>query len=271
MDKGSGNMKCFDVTEKLERLSPHGYACEWDNVGLLVGRKDKEIHKIMVSLDASGEVIERAIENQVDLLVTHHPILFSPIKQLNQDYFISDKVLRLAEHGINCYAMHTNFDAVGGMAELAAGSEYLNLTDTSPIESCEEGIGMGRYGKLPTPMTAEEAADYVKDKFHLPFVMIYQRKGEEDRVFDRIAVMPGSGKSDMQNVYANGYSLYLTGDIGHHEGLDAMDMGLCVIDATHYGLEHIFISYVADYLRQELPESEMKVIEYDPGSPIRIR
>lgn len=262
-------MKSGEIIEILEKLSPRQYACEWDNVGLLVGRKDKEVHRIMIALDASKQVVSLAVKEKADMLITHHPMIFSSVKKVNDEQFITRKILTLAENGICCYAMHTNFDAVGGMAELAAGEQYLNLSDTSPIESGESGdIGMGRYGKLPKPMTAEQAAEYVKEKFDIPFVLLYQSKEERDTIYDRIAVMPGSGKSEMGMVREKGYSLYLTGDFGHHEGLDAMDMGLSVIDATHYGLEHIFIAFIHDYLKKM--SGDIDIITADMGCPARV-
>lgn len=262
-------MKSREIIEILEQLSPRQYACEWDNVGLLVGRKEKEVHKIMIALDASEEVVSLAVKEKADMLITHHPMIFSSIKKVNEEQFTTKKILTLAENGICYYAMHTNFDAVGGMAELAAGEQYLNLSDTSPIESGGSGdIGMGRYGKLPKPMTAEQVAEYVKEKFAIPFVLLYQRKEEKDTIYDRIAVMPGSGKSEMGMVREKGYSLYLTGDFGHHEGLDAMDMGLSVIDATHYGLEHIFIAFIRDYLEKML--ENIDIITADMGCPARV-
>lgn len=263
-------MICQDIIEKLERLSPPQYACDWDNVGLLVGRREKEIRRILVALDATREVVRRAAEQEIDLLVTHHPMIFGAVKQVTGDAFVQDKILTLAENGICYYAMHTNFDTVGGMAELAAGPQYLNLSDCTPIEPCADGEGIGRYGRLPHPMTAQEAAAYVKDRFGLQFVMLYQSPEAKHTVYDTLAVLPGSGKSNMKQVVENGYTLYLTGDYGHHEGLDAMDMGLTVIDATHYGLEHIFISFIASFLREKLADTGVEVLEADPGCPAQI-
>lgn len=264
-------MYCKDIVELLETLSPGKYACEWDNVGLLIGRKEKEIHKIMIALDATNAVVSQAIANGVDMLITHHPMIFSAIKQVNEDDFITEKVLSLAEYGICYYAMHTNFDAVGGMAQLAAGPEYLDLKNTKPIEVCGEGAeGMGRYGELPTPMTADQVADYVKDRFHIPCVTVYQSEEDAEMVYREIAVMPGSGKSELRAVRAEGYRLYLTGDFGHHEALDAMDMGICVIDATHYGLEHIFVEFLQMYLEKELQGHNIDIVKAKQQCPGRI-
>lgn len=263
-------MKCKQIMDALEQLSPKQYASEWDNVGLLVGRREKEVHRIVVALDATKEVISFVVERQADMLITHHPMIFSSLKQINEEHFVSEKVLTLAEHGISYYAMHTNFDAVGGMAELAAGERYLNLSDVTPIVlSGESGEGMGRYGKLPHPMTAKQVADYVKDKFNLSFVMLYQGEETKEQVFERIAVLPGSGKSELLDVKEQGYSLYLTGDFEHHKGLDAVDMGMTVIDATHYGLEHIFVSYISAYLRDTFG-NDIEIIETDSRCPIQI-
>ena len=262
-------MRCEEIIARIEELSPRRYASGWDNVGLLVGRKEKEVHRIMVSLDAANEVIQEAVRQEIDLLVTHHPMIFSSVKQVNGENFTTDKILTLAEHGIAYYAMHTNFDTVGGMGELAAGEKYLNLSDTLPLVFESDDVeGMGRGGRLPRPMTARKAAEYVKERFGLNFVMLYQSKQDMDRVFDRIAVLPGSGKSEAQEVKRLGYDLYLTGDYGHHAGLDAIDMGMAVIDATHYGLEHIFISYIADYLREKTEGTV--VVELDTGWPMEL-
>lgn len=264
-------MKCSQIIEGLEQLSPKQYACEWDNVGLLVGRKNKEVKRIMIALDATCKVVERAVAEHVDMLITHHPMIFSSVKQINEDHFVTGKILTLAEHGICYYAMHTNFDITGGMAELACGPEYLNLTETTPI-TCEPGQteGLGRYGKLPQPMTAKQVAEWVKQRFGIPFVMLYQDSEKADTVFERIAVLPGSGKSEMRKVCKDGYTLYLTGDYTHHEGLDAVDMGMTILDATHYGLEHIFIRYISDYLKNACKGAEISILEMDTGCPMQI-
>lgn len=268
-------MTCEEIMRILEKLSPVEYACDWDNVGLLVGRKQKEVKRIMVALDATKEVVQKAVDQQVDMLITHHPMIFSSMKRVTEEQFTQEKVLTLAENGICLYAMHTNFDAVGGMAELAAGEQYLNLSEVSPIEPCnercrEENEGMGRYGKLPKAMTAAQVAEYVKERFKLPFVLLYQAEEKAEHIYERIAVLPGSGKSEMKKVLGNGYDLYLTGDFGHHEGTDAADMGLTVIDATHYGLEHIFSAYMCSYLSNELKGEEVCVMDAQANAPVKV-
>ncbi len=94
-------MKCSEIIRVLEELSPKQYACEWDNVGLLVGRRDKEVKNLMIALDATMEVVTQACEKGVDMLVTHHPMIFSSMKNVTGDSVLGEKVLLLAEHGIS--------------------------------------------------------------------------------------------------------------------------------------------------------------------------
>lgn len=111
-------MECKKVIEILEKQSPKSYACDWDNVGLLVGREDKEIQKIYIALDATDEAIEEAIANGADMLLTHHPMIFKGMKRVTQEDFIGRRIIRLIQNDMVYYAMHTNFDVMG-MADLA--------------------------------------------------------------------------------------------------------------------------------------------------------
>lgn len=265
-------MKLYEIINRMEALSPITYAEDWDNVGLLVGDENGEIRHIMIALDASDYVIEQAVEQKADLLLTHHPMIFKPLKQINNRSMIGRRILKLASHGIAYYAMHTNFDIKGGMAELAA--EKLQLIDTVPLEitavvdGCTEGIG--RTGMLPEPLTVTELAEKVKEKFDLKNVILY---GSADETVHKISICPGSGKSEIQNALEQKADILITGDIGHHEGIDAVDMGLMILDATHYGLEHIFIDFMAEYLKAQLEEAGEGAIQItclDTGSPITI-
>ena len=245
-------MECQKIMACLERLSPRQYACDWDNVGLLVGRKDKEVNKIMIALDATHDVITKAVAEQVDMLITHHPMIFSSVKQINDDNFITEKVLMLAEHGICYYAMHTNYDVLG-MAELAgkvldiAHTDVLDVTQTDEVG---EEKGIGRIGELPETMTLEECCVYVKHKLELGSLKVF---GDMNRPVRRLAILPGSGKSGIPVALAKGADVLVTGDIGHHDGLDAVEQGLAIIDAGHYGTEYIFIEDMKQFLNRKLP------------------
>ncbi|MCC8082628.1 MAG: Nif3-like dinuclear metal center hexameric protein, partial [Clostridium sp.] len=114
-------MKCSELIEVLKGLAPEDCACEWDNPGLLAGRSDKEVKKVYIALDATDQVVEAAIEAGAHMLLTHHPLIFKAIKQVNDQNFITRRLVKLIQSDISYYAMPTNFDAAPGcMAALAA-------------------------------------------------------------------------------------------------------------------------------------------------------
>lgn len=250
-------MECKKVIELLEKQSPKSYACDWDNVGLLVGREDKEIQKIYIALDATDEAIEEAIANGADMLLTHHPMIFKGMKRVTQEDFIGRRIIRLIQNDMVYYAMHTNFDVMG-MADLAA--DYLGISDTrvleitSVSETGEEGIG--RYGSLKKEMTVRECCEDIKQAFSLENVKVF---GDLERKVKTAAISPGSGKSVISNALQAGVDVLITGDIDHHEGIDAVAQNMTVIDAGHYGVEHIFIPYMEQYLKREAKELEIAV------------
>lgn len=250
-------MRCSEIMAKLEELSPVSYAEKWDNVGLLAGRRDKDVHSVMIALDATSAVVEQAVRMKADMLLTHHPLLFSPQKKICQEDFIGKRLIRLIRNDINYYAMHTNFDVMG-MADAAADELALKnrevLFVTYEDEMSKEGLG--RSGKLPQIMSLKECAEYVKRVFHLERVAVY---GDLDRHVEKMAVLPGSGKDEISFALASGADVYLTGDLSHHVGIDAMEQGLCVIDAGHFGLEQIFMPYMKEFFNREFPGLEVVV------------
>ena len=250
-------MECKKVIEILEKQSPKSYACDWDNVGLLVGREDKEIQKIYIALDATDEAIEEAIANGADMLLTHHPMIFKGMKRVTQEDFIGRRIIRLIQNDMVYYAMHTNFDVMG-MADLAA--DYLGISDTRVLGitgvSGRGGGGIGRYGSLKKEMTVRECCEEVKQAFSLENVKVF---GDLERKVKTAAISPGSGKSVISNALQAGVDVLITGDIDHHEGIDAVAQNMTVIDAGHYGVEHIFIPYMEQYLKREAKELEIAV------------
>lgn len=253
-------MLCQDIIKILEEQSPREYALGWDNVGLLVGRRDKEVKKILLAVDATVEVCNKAINENVDMIITHHPMIFSGLKRINGDTAVGEKILSLIEAGIVCYAMHTNFDTKGGMAKLAANK--LDLVNQEVLEETCEGEGIGQIGFLEEPVTVKELGVKVKEQFDLNNVMIY---GDIQQKVDRIGICPGSGKSVIDVAINKNVQCLITGDIGHHDGIDAVDDGLIIIDATHYGIEKIFMKYMYDYLTNL--KIDAKILMADVGVP----
>lgn len=249
-------MKAERIIKELDLEFPRTLAMDWDNPGLQVGSSQSEIKKVLIALDATNEVIEECIDWHADLLLTHHPLLLSGIRQINDASMQGRKVLMLAEHGIVHYAMHTNYD-VAKMAELAGNR--LHLQKQVPLETTgsADGIlyGIGCIGEFEEEMTAKSCCDFVKEAFQLSSVRLF---GEKETKIKRAALCPGSGKSMVGEALAGGAQIYITGDIGHHDGLDAVDQGLLVIDAGHYGIEQIFISHMETWMKAHFKELEIK-------------
>lgn len=258
-------MKCRELTAILEKIAPLQCACDWDNVGLLAGRSGKNIKKVYIALDATDDVIEEAIRWGADLLLTHHPLIFKPLKKVNDEDFIARRVLKLIQNDLCYYAMHTNFDcAPGCMADAAAdrlglmGLGVLEEEGRLYRESCSGGscgqeevpYGIGKTGYLRKEMTVRELALLVKEQFGLPFVTIYGENAIDKKV-RFIAISPGSGKSLLRPAMEAGVQVLITGDMGHHEGLDAAAEGMALIDAGHYGLEYLFQDFMENYLKEK--------------------
>lgn len=278
-------MKCQDMMVQFEKQFPPAAAESWDNVGLLLGRRDKEIKTVYAALDATDEVVEAAISCNADLLLTHHPLIFSPLKRINTDDFISRRVIALLKNDISYYAMHTNYD-VCRMSKLAA--EYLSMNESQVLierapedkpqtvakdsqlaealhkmleaHPCEEAAcaiyrmdqsaeseGLGRVGKLNESMTLRACCALVKERFLLENVKAF---GDMDKQVEMAAIFPGSGKSAVDAAVAAGADVMITGDIDHHTGIDAVAKGIALIDAGHYGIEHIFMQDIKRFIER---------------------
>lgn len=236
----------------LEGQYPSGTAEDWDNVGLLVGDDEQEITHVFLALDLTESVLEQAIEAGADMILTHHPMIFSGIKKINNHTFTGRRILTLIREDIAYYAMHTNYDILG-MADLSA--DYLGLTNRQVLSVTqgegEQAQGFGRVGSLPRPMTLQECAEYVKKCNDLPDVRIF---GNPEQIVERAAICTGSGKSMIRDAIAAGADVYITGDIDHHTGIDSVADGLMIIDAGHYGTEYIFVQAMEKKLRENFPE-----------------
>lgn len=253
-------MLCREIIQAIEDVYPKNYAMDWDNVGLLVGRTDKDVANVYIALDLTEEVIEKAVQAEADMIITHHPLIFSPLRTITNEHFIGNRVVTLLQHDISCYAMHTNYDILR-MAELSA--EILGLKDAGVLEVVFDGPeekGIGKLGSYGRELTLRECSGIVKEKFNLDSVKVF---GDLNKEIKRIAISPGSGKSVIKTSLKKGADVLITGDIDHHEGIDAVAQGMAVIDAGHYGLEHIYIEDMRRFLEGACPALTVKTTEIE--------
>lgn len=255
-------MKVSELTAWLESQYPPEAAESWDNVGLLVGDDGVEVNHVFLALDLTDSTLEEAVRAGADMVITHHPMIFQGMKKINNHDFTGRKILSLIRHGIQYYAMHTNYDILG-MAELIA--DYLKLSGRQALAVTEENEqgqeGIGRVGTLPRKMSLRECGEFVKDAFSLQDVRVY---GDPDMTVERAAVCTGSGKSLIPDVLEKKAQVYITGDIDHHTGIDAVAQGLAVIDAGHYGTEYIFMEAMSKVLRAQFPGLSVSCAQIHP-------
>lgn len=260
------DMTVNDVIGILERLSPLQNACSWDNVGLMVGDESAQVSKILVTLDVDEAALQKAADNGADMIVSHHPLIFKSINKITSDNITGRRIITLIKNNTACFAMHTNFDICGSMGQAAA--DVLGLKNSRTLEvTDEDGNGLGRIADVADGgvMTAVQWAERIKKCFDIPNVKVF---GDTKKNIYRAAVYPGSGSGAIKAAIEEKADLLVTGDIGHHSGTDAAAQGLVIIDAGHYGIEHIFIKYIADYIRENLPE--IPVVEADIKNPFQI-
>lgn len=238
-------MKVAEIVKLLESECPKALAEDWDNSGLLVGDSSAEVKRVYIALDATSEVIEDAIDHEADMLITHHPLIFKGVKAVTDGSFVGRRVMALIQNNIAFFCMHTNFDAAK-MSEIIR--KKLSLPEGIILlpskEDPDKGIGMTCH--IPDVMTLEGFSMKVKDALSLSSIRVF---GDLSMKVSIVSFLPGSGKSDIDTAIAQGADCYITGDIDHHSGLDAVEKGIGVIDAGHYGMERFFIEYVSLFLK----------------------
>ena len=258
-----------DVFLALDRLAPVERKMDFDNVGLLVGRKGAPVRKILTALDVTDAVIHEAEEKSADLIVTHHPVIFHPLKSVTDGSPEAGHVLRLIESGIAVISMHTNLDAAdGGVNDAlarAVGLRNINLltvdgTDSSGIPYC-----CGRKGETERPMTLPEFLRAVQKALGADGLR-YCDGGAEVR---RVAVVGGSGGSYLETARDAGCDTLVTADVKYDVFLAARELGINLVDADHFCTENTVVPVLAGYLQENFPSVPV-IISTRHGQTARI-
>lgn len=252
-------MNVREITEVLRREYPEKYFEKWDSAGIQVEFKEREVRKIIVALEADDYVTDEAVKIGADLIVTHHPLIFSGLKSISDGDVVGRRVMKLVSAGVSLYSMHTNYDNLF-MGRDAA--EVMKLTDSEVFIEGMDGYGIGMVGNLPREMSVSELCGYVKNVFNLKTVALY---GHKDERVSRVAVVPGSGKEFYPDALKRGANVLITGDVSHHFGVDAVMAGCSIIDAGHYGLEHIFVDIMGERLGRLFKDADIvKILSDNP-------
>jgi len=241
-----------DICWTMNEIAPISLAESWDNAGLLVGKVDTPVKKIMLALDLSLEVAEQAIEAKVDMIITHHPMYFKLPKTLAVTDAKMECVYELIKHDIAVYASHTNLDAaVGGVNDVLA--ELLGLTQVVAIENPEHPEqGLGRIGVLAEPLTLEAFAKEVKAALGADGIAYV----DAAKPVYKVAVVGGAGSDFIEAALEAGADTFVTGDLKYHVAQKALDQGINVIDAGHQFTEMPVVSKLEQVLKAWAEETK---------------
>ena len=250
-----------DIEQALYELAPRELAAEWDNVGLLAGRRDRAVHKVLVSLDVTAAVAEEARQWGAELIAAHHPVIFHPVKRVTDQDPAGEILLRLAEHGIAAVCMHTNLDAAqGGVNDALAAA--LQLEEVAPLEG---GGGIVRTGRLPWPVSVPDFLFAVQEALGAGGL----RCTDGAKPISRVAVGGGACGEFLWAAAAAGCDAFVTADVKYNQFLDAAALGLTLVDAGHFPTEDVVCPVLARYLSERFPElavrksaSHREVVQY---------
>lgn len=250
-------MNGIDIKKIFESFYPPELAYEWDNVGLQIGTLNKDVSVILLSLDLTIEVIEEAIVENVDLIIVHHPLIFSPIKSINTDTYKGMLIEKLIKNGITLYVAHTNFDISNkGMNLILAN--MLDLKNQEILDYTTDTEGLGRIGEV-CKMSMKDCIKFVKDTFKVENARFI---GEMNVPVSKIAISGGSGSSNIYNAKRMGADLYVTSDLSYHVAHDILAIGLNALDIGH-NIEKFFVYELKNVLKNAGITSNIVISKID--------
>lgn len=243
-------LKAIEIINTMEKWAKSKLIDEWDNTGFQIGNPNKEIKSILVSLDLDEKILDLAIKENYDMIITHHPLIFSPLKTITSNNPKEKLILDIIKQDIIVYNAHSNLDlAIGGVNDVLA--DLLDMKNKKPLHRIDKRVeiyGYGRYGNIEKTSILE-LGDKIKEKLNIDNLNIY---GDIDRDIDTIAVCGGSGSDFISDAFGVGAQCYITGDIKYHEAQMAYELGITLIDPGHFHSEKIILPEIKKYLDQEL-------------------
>lgn len=235
------------IYDAIDRLAPFWLTMDFDNTGILVGDRNREVSCALLALDCTPAVVEQARQLGAQLIITHHPVIFHPLKRVNEDAV----VYQLIRSDIAAISAHTNLDiAQGGVNDALASA--IGLRDCRGLELLNEQTGawLGRIGTLPEPLSPEAFAAHIKACLNASSIKF----SAAPRVIRTVALCSGSGADCLDAAISAGADALLTSEVKQHEYLAAAAAGISIFDAGHFDTEDIVIEPLRDYLAKEIPD-----------------
>ena len=235
-------MTVRQLYKTLDEYIPSSLSCDWDNDGLMCCPDgEREVRKILVSLDVTKETVDEAIRGEYDLIISHHPFIFKGLRAIDGENFIAEKAIELIKNNISVFSFHTRLDALeGGVNDMLARA--LGLKNIRSIGNREGTIG--RIGSLGSAVSPEEFAARVRDSLSCPAVLL-SSSGKEVR---EIAVVGGEGADEIKSAIACGADTLVSGRLGYHNMVDAGELGINLIEAGHFYTEFPICQAIKDMI-----------------------
>lgn len=248
------------VYQAIDDVAPFRAAMDYDNVGILVGNPERHVRRVMLCLDITSKVVEEAAGKNVDLILSHHPVIFQPFRSLSD----RDIPYMLAQHGIAALCCHTNLDIAPEVGVNAALGRCLKLQHVHGELSCCEGF-YTFSGEMVQAMEPRAFAQYVKKRLSAEQIVFHAGK----MPVKKVCFCSGAGGDYLSDALESGAQAYITGELKHHEMLEAQRLPITVIAAGHFETEQCFADCLLLYLEKAFPEigfihakAEMPPMEY---------
>ena len=242
----------------LNEKIPPSLSCTWDNDGLMCcPDPDREVRRVLVALDITAEVVKTAIEGGYDVVISHHPLIFSPLRAVEPSDHVARKVIDLLCGGVAAMSFHTRLDAVeGGVNDVLA--EVLGLCDVTPFGL--DGEAIGRIGTLKKTMALAEFAALVKRATGAEQVLV----SNAGRSVYRVAVLGGSGSDDVKAAERAGADTYLSGELKHNWLTDAPERGMNLVAAGHFYTENPVCARLRELIREADGKVQVDIVNSNP-------
>lgn len=255
-------MKIYELVEYLKELANPQKSLSWDNCGLQVGDLNSNVSKISIALTPSIEILEKAIENKSDLLITHHPMIFKAVKSIDNNTVIGKSIHIAIKNNLTIYSIHTSFDS----ASTGLNYEIAKKLNLENISIFDDESSIGTIGDFSTPLKLKTIIENVKSILNLEH---FTYVGDTEKDISKVAICTGSGSSFLNLAKEKNADLYITGDIKYHNAIDAKELDLALIDAGHHGTEILAVPFISNYLKQKFNNLEIfELLEKDPFSYI---
>ncbi|MBR5232833.1 MAG: Nif3-like dinuclear metal center hexameric protein [Clostridia bacterium] len=239
-------MKIKEIYEFLDSVAPYNTQCEWDNSGFMCGEMNKDVTSVMLCLDCTNDVIEQATENGCNLIICHHPLIFSPVKRVYGETPLYNAI----KNDITVISAHTNLDmADGGVNDVL--SKILGLTDCEKLFA--EGAPFMRMGNVKE-QSATDFSSFVAKKLGNG-AEVY----DSGRIVNKVAVCGGAGGEYIPEAFYAGCDTFVTGEAKHHERLEAGRLGINLIVAGHFSTEVPVIKKLSEKLKEAFPDTEVYI------------